>query len=116
MNLLHNAYTALLSGLTYKTGNEIHWKSEYGSPITVEPVDIEKCKYIVRYYYLNGQVEYEIEYQNGKRHGKTIRWYEDGKKKYENKYQNGRLHGKFIGWHENGNKRYEYEYQNGILL
>jgi antitoxin component YwqK of YwqJK toxin-antitoxin module len=92
MNLLHDAYTALLSGLTYKTGNEIHWKSEYGSPVTVEPVDIEKCRYIVRYYYPNGQVKHKIEYQNGK------------------------LHGKYIGWYNNGYKAYEYEYQDGKLL
>jgi hypothetical protein len=71
MNLLHDAYTALLSGLTYKTGNEIHWKDKIGNPITIELVDIEKCKYIVKSYYPNRQVEYRIECQDEKYHGKS---------------------------------------------
>jgi antitoxin component YwqK of YwqJK toxin-antitoxin module len=115
MSLLHDAYTALLSGLTYKTGNEIHWKDEYGNPITVEPVDIEKCRYIVKYYYSNRQVEHEMEYQNEKYHGKSIAWYANGNKEFENEYQNGKRHGKSIRWYGNGNKKFEREYQNGKL-
>jgi antitoxin component YwqK of YwqJK toxin-antitoxin module len=116
MSLLHDAYTALLSGLTYKTGNEIHWKDEYRNSVTVEPVYIEKCKYIVRHYYSNRQVEYEMGYQDGKHHGKIIRWYENGYKSYEYEYQDGKRHGKSIGWCKNGDKAYEYEYQDGKLL
>jgi hypothetical protein len=51
MNLLQEALITLLSGLTHTTGKEIHWEDEDGDPITVEPVDIEKSKYIVRYYW-----------------------------------------------------------------
>jgi antitoxin component YwqK of YwqJK toxin-antitoxin module len=115
MNLLHDAYTALLSGLTYKTGNEIHWNDENGNLITVEPIDIKKCRYIVRYYYPNRQVEHKIEYQNDKRHGKGVGRYKNGEKSFEYEYQSGKPHGKYIGWYENGNKEYEYEYQNGRL-
>jgi hypothetical protein len=50
MNLLYDAYVALLSGITYKTGNEIHWHDKIGNPITLEPIDIKKKRYIVRYY------------------------------------------------------------------
>jgi antitoxin component YwqK of YwqJK toxin-antitoxin module len=116
MSLLHDVYTALLSGLTYKTGNEIHWNDKNGNPITIEPIDINQNKYIIRRYFKNGQKHWETEYQNGKRHGKSINWYESGNKWFEAKYQNGKLHGKNIYWYENGNKAYEHKYQNGKLL
>jgi antitoxin component YwqK of YwqJK toxin-antitoxin module len=91
MNLLQEVYTALLAGLTHKTGNEIYWEDESGEPITVEPVDIEKGKYIVRGYWGNGNKHWEEEYQNGQLHGKDIGWYENGNKRWESEYQNGQL-------------------------
>jgi antitoxin component YwqK of YwqJK toxin-antitoxin module len=116
MNLLREALTALLAGLTHKTGNEIHWENKYGIPITVEPVDIEKGKYIIRHYWKNGNKHWEEEYQNGQLHGKFIWWYENGNKNWEQEYQNGQPHGKYIAWYKNGNKYWEYEYQNGQLI
>ena len=91
MTLLHDAYTALLAGLTHRTNNEIHWENEWGYPITVEPIDIEQCKYIVRRYYDNGQKWWERGYQNGQRHGKNIGWYFNGQKWWEEEWQNGKL-------------------------
>ena len=66
MTLLHDAYTAWLAGITTKTGNEIHWEDEDGNPITIEPVDVSKEKYILRGYYSSGNKWWEEEYQNGK--------------------------------------------------
>jgi antitoxin component YwqK of YwqJK toxin-antitoxin module len=111
--LLHSALTALLSGLTHTIGKEIHWENEDGDPITVEPVDIEKSKYIVRGYWGNGNKYWEHEYQNGQLHGKSFGWHENGNKHWEVEWQNGQPHGKSFGWHKNGNKRWEREYQNG---
>lgn len=111
MTILHDAYTALLSGLTTKTGQEIHWKDEDGALITVEPIDIEQCKYIVRYYLENGNKYREIEYQNDQLHGKHIRSWENGNKRWEEEYREGQLHGKCIEWYENGNKRWETKYR-----
>ena len=116
MSILHDAYTALLSGLTTKTGNEIHWEDKDGKPITIEPIDVENERYIVRYYYPNGQKDWEAEYQNDQLHGKSIRWYENGQKYWETDYQNNQLHGKSIGWYENGQKSWERDYQNGQLI
>jgi antitoxin component YwqK of YwqJK toxin-antitoxin module len=115
MNLLREAFTALLAGLTHQTGKEIHWESEDGYALTVEPVDIERNNYIVRHYYENGNKNWEQEYQNGQPHGKYIWWHENGNKGWEYKYQNGQLHGKCIRWDENGNKCWETEYQNDQL-
>ena len=113
MTILHEAYTALLSGVTHKTGNEIHWQDENGNPITIESIDIKQCKYIVRNYYNNGQKYLEEEYKNRQQHGKTTRWYENGQKIEETEYKNGQLHGKKITWYINGQKCREADYQNG---
>lgn len=116
MNLLHEALTALLSGITTKTGEEIHWKDEYGRNITVELVDIKTGKYIIRYYYKNGQKDWQTEYQNDQAHGKHIVWYRNGQKQFEMEYSNGQMNGKYIEWQKNGGKVYEGEYKNGKLL
>jgi hypothetical protein len=71
MTLLHDAYVAWMSGLTTKTNNEIHWEDEYKNPITIEPIDVAECKYVVRYYYC-GQISKEEDYYQGKLHGKYI--------------------------------------------
>jgi antitoxin component YwqK of YwqJK toxin-antitoxin module len=91
MTLLHDAYVALLSGLTTKANNEIHWEDECGNPITVEPIDVAECKYVVRYYYDNGQVEREINYLQGQLHGKDIVWYDNGRKYWERYYEHDKL-------------------------
>ena len=115
MSLLHDAYTALLSGLTTKTGNEIHWQDKKGNPITIEPIDVSKNKYIIRRYYSNGKKWWEDNYQNGQLHGKSIGWHENGNKWREEEWLNGQLHGKYTEWHYDGNKYRQDDYQNGQL-
>lgn len=115
MSISHDAYAALLSGLTYKVGNEIYWYNEYNEPVTIEFIDTESNKYIVRRYYSSGQKYCETEYKNGQRHGKIIGWYKSGQKHWEDEYQDGKRHGKAIRWCENGNKYYEVEYAKGVL-
>jgi antitoxin component YwqK of YwqJK toxin-antitoxin module len=115
MSILHDAYTALLAGLTYRTGNEIHWQDEENNPIAIEHIDAENERYIVRGYYSNGQKNLEAEYQNGQRHGKSLGWYPNGQKWWEIERQNDKQHGKSIGWHRNGQKSWEEDHQNGQL-
>jgi antitoxin component YwqK of YwqJK toxin-antitoxin module len=116
MTLLHDAYVAWLSGLTTKTNNEIYCQDEYGRPITVEPIDVAECKYVVRYYYDNGQVEKEIIYHQDQLHGKYIRWYKNGQKRWEEDYHQGQLHGKVIRWYKNGQRYWEGYYEYGKLI
>jgi antitoxin component YwqK of YwqJK toxin-antitoxin module len=116
MTLLHDAYVALLSGLTHKTGNEIHWEDECGNPITVEQISVAECKYVVRYYYDNGQVEKEIIYHQDQLHGKYIRWYKNGQKYWEIDYHQDQLHGKVIRWYKNGQRYWEGYYEHGKLI
>jgi antitoxin component YwqK of YwqJK toxin-antitoxin module len=91
MTLLHDAYVAWLSGLTTKTNNEIHWEDEDGNSITVEPIDVAECKYVVRYYYNSGQISKEINYHQGQLHGKCIGWHENGQKEWERYYEHDKL-------------------------
>ena len=113
MNLLHDAYTALLSGLTTKTGNEINWEDENKNPTTIEPININKEIYKVRYYRPNGNKYCETDYQKGQCHGKRIEWWESGNKRWEVDYQKDQWYGKDIEWWENGNKHWETDYQKG---
>jgi antitoxin component YwqK of YwqJK toxin-antitoxin module len=140
MTLLHDAYVAWMSGLTHKTGNEIHWQDENGKPITVGPISVAECKYVVRHYYENGQKHWEanyhqdlrhgkyigwhkngqkyweIDYHQGQRHGKVIRWYENGQKHWEEDYYQDQRHGKDIRWYKDGQKCWEEEYEHGTLI
>ena len=91
MNLLQEALTALVAGITYKTGEEIHWHDKYNNPITVECVDAATETYTVRYYYENGQLRYEEQYHQGQLHGTVKVWYENGQLEYEEQYHQGKL-------------------------
>jgi len=114
MSLLHDAYTALLSGLTHKTGNEIHWYNKDGCPITVEPIDIESESYMVRRYREDGSLRWEINYLQDQPHGKCLGWHYNGQLHWETDYVNGQRHGKHIGWSREGEKSFEYHYINDL--
>jgi antitoxin component YwqK of YwqJK toxin-antitoxin module len=114
MSILHDAYTALLAGLTYRIGKEIHWYDKNNNSITIEPIDVENEKYIKRGYYSNGQKLWEAEYQNDKRHGKSLGWYDNGQRWWIIKYKNGFRHGKLLRWFDNGQKEREEKYKNGF--
>jgi len=115
MTLLHDAFTAFISGITTKKPNteEIYWESESGSSITVECIDAETESYIVRSYYENGKLHYENHYQHGQPHGICKGWYENGQLHYEHFYQHGQPHGIWKGWYKNGKLQYEHPYQHG---
>jgi len=138
MTLLHDAYTALLSGLTHRTGNRIHWYDEDGKPITVEPVDVDG--YRVSYYrgesilcsetyniknqlhgqyvwwYPNGQKEWEAYYHQGQKHGRCVGHHPDGQKWIEEYFTNGQRHGKSTRWYKNESVCDKQYYISGRLV
>ena len=57
---------------------------------------------IIREYWDNGQLEYEIPYVNGKQHGIAKWWHPNGQLRWETTYINGRQHGSAQWWYENG--------------
>lgn len=63
----------------------------------------------------DGFKEREINFRNGKAHGKFIRWYDGGRKWVEATYAAGRLHGPYTCWHywANDQKKEEGTHENG---
>jgi antitoxin component YwqK of YwqJK toxin-antitoxin module len=58
----------------------------------------------------NGKIwKDEVEYIDGKKHGRFIRWNEKGYKFIEGKYEYGMKHGKWIYWHRSGKQIEEYK-------
>ena len=74
---------------------------------------IGKVKEYEDYYIsgIQGQLKYEGEYLNGKKHGKGKEYYE-GQLEYEGEYLNGNRHGKGKQYYE-GQLEYEGEYLYG---
>ena len=86
MSILHDAYTALLSGLTYKENGKIKWVDKYNDDIWITIINVDKEEYCVEY--VNGSKYW---YQNDKLHrldGPAVK-YDNGDKAW---YQNGLLH------------------------
>jgi len=113
MTLLHDAYTALLSGLTHRTGNEIHWHDGDGCPITVEPIDVDSDSYIVRRYRESGSLNSEVHYCHNQRHGKDTVRHKNGQLMWEKNYHRGQIHGKSVCWNPNGQKNWEEDWYKG---
>jgi len=97
MSILHDALTALLSGITtYKTGTkEIWWKDDYGGDITIEVVDAETESYVEREYYPNRQVRNEYHYHSGKLQGLCKGWYNNGQLWFRVNYRCGKRYGSY---------------------
>jgi TonB family protein len=71
-----------------------------------------------KYFYISGNPKSETTYSNYKEktiEGITRSWWENGKRKREVEYQNGKYHGKFRSWWENGNLKREDVYENGEI-
>ena len=51
-------------------------------------------------YYMNGEIEYSAEYVNGKLDGISKHWSKDGILISESEYNNGKPHGRWIKFHQ----------------
>lgn len=74
-----------------------------------------KAKTMVKaaYYYPDGQVRMEGEYQEGVKHGHWVSYYNNGNMWSEGFYTKGINDGSTSTWHENGEKYYEGYYKEG---
>ncbi len=64
-------------------------------------------------YWPNGKKKVEVDYLDGKPHGREIRWYENGRKKSEIECREGVAHGKAVSWYGNGRKESEAQWDDG---
>jgi antitoxin component YwqK of YwqJK toxin-antitoxin module len=62
-------------------------------------------------YYNNGQIEEELYYKNGGKHGIQKGWYENGQLMYEHNYIFDHMDGKQKSWYENGQLMSENSYK-----
>ncbi len=67
-------------------------------------------------YYDNGNLEYEISYRQGKRHGKALEFFPNGQLKLEWIYQDGKLDGTSKEYYESGELYREHEYSNNTRI
>ena len=63
-------------------------------------------------WYDNGEMEYQVNFKNGKMDGLFKGWYDNGKKKSEKNFKDGRREGSSVMWYENGQKMEEIMYKN----
>lgn len=53
-------------------------------------------------------------WKDGRKHGKSSKWFSNGIKMYERNYKEGRWHGSVTRWWPNGQKMYVRAYTNGV--
>lgn len=64
--------------------------------------------------YPSGQEAVSLQYSNGIRDGKYIKWFADGTISYISEYKNGKQEGTAKSWWNNGNLRSQSRYISGI--
>ncbi|MBQ3676302.1 MAG: hypothetical protein II663_06185 [Bacteroidales bacterium] len=64
-------------------------------------------------YYINGEKQEEVHYNNGIKEGINTFWYQNGEKMFEGNYKNGLLEGTFTQWFDNGKVDYIAKYEKG---
>ena len=79
--------------------------------------DGEEVKHgLCKYYYENGELEFEYNWKNGELDGLCKIYYENGKIKSEYNYKDGELHGIGKRYYEDGKIRAEYNFKNNIQI
>lgn len=114
MTLLHDAYVALLSGLTTrKNESEIWWHDRYGLDITVEPLDAAEETYIVRHYDGVSLIS-ESHYKSHRRHGPYLQWGFHGQLECRANYADGQIHGTLERFYSSGQRFSQADYVHGV--
>ena len=67
-------------------------------------------------FYDDGLKEFIELYNNNKKHGQSLYWYNNGNQKTDLNYKDGVLNGSQKEWYENGQKKEEVSYINGVLV
>ena len=87
--IIYKAYILFLSGV--KDENGIVKVNDNSKTIGIQFLNNSSKGYIVYWYYDNGQISYQKQYKNDKRHGYCIEYYENGEIRYQEQYKNGEL-------------------------
>ncbi len=83
--------------------NGKHYRTGQHTPFTGRAVTRDK----------DGRITGKTEFQQGLRHGTSIRWFATGEKKLEARFQKGRLNGAWTEFYKKGNKKFEAHFAGG---
>ncbi len=88
-----------------------------GNPnVVFEYLNNERTQYIKKKYFENGILAISEEYEQNVLNGKTSTFYIDGNKQLEVNYQNGVRHGIALNWYESRSLKERADYEKGKLL
>ncbi|MBN2213414.1 MAG: TonB family protein [Bacteroidales bacterium] len=118
----------LLCGYSQISGDTIYFDHNWdqttndkASYYRIISVDTSRILFLVKDYYLSGQLQMEGAYRSinpDKKIGEFSYWYENGQKHIQCYFKNGNLHGRYYEWHENGilknGKKFEEGKLNGV--
>lgn len=71
---------------------------------------------VVRIYYINGELAWEIHFLGGKQHGPTKHFYSNGQLHAQLNFNNGKAHGTLISYYHYGVLKSEEQYENDALV
>ncbi len=71
---------------------------------------------VVRIYYVNGELAWEIHFLDGKQHGLTKHFYSNGQLRGELNFTHGKANGEFIQYYYYGAVKSEEKYENDLLV
>ena len=113
---LYIAYIFQKDAYEWKNKKEMIFDCDYkNAPITIEFLNKSGEYYIERWYWINGNMSYEVSYKNGLKHGPKRSYYENGNISYETSYKNDKLHGLEKTYDRDGHLRYKILHQNGKM-
>jgi antitoxin component YwqK of YwqJK toxin-antitoxin module len=110
-----------------KEGEELNYAPNEQTPYTgwvKEMHDNGQINYLLQFkdgkpnglvtgWYENGQTHEEINFKDGKMDGLGTGWYEDGQKKSETNFKDGKKDGLVTFWYEDGQKKLEANFKDG---
>ena len=107
--------TAMFVGLIVWSGDEpVDFNSlELENGVAFEPDSKSPFEGRAELRYPNGQLMFEMEFDEGRQNGMMSSFYADGTKESEGTLVQGQFHGKVVYYHRNGQIKSHYKYENG---
>jgi TonB family protein len=115
----------LLSGFSQTAGDTIYFdqswnqtSKEEASYFRLVSIDTSRILFMVRDYYLNGQLQMEGAFRSinpDLKIGKFTYWYKDGSQHISCHFKDGKLDGRYEEWYENGSLKTEKNFTDGKL-
>ncbi len=105
----------IIDGRIYKDGKLFTGKLVMQSKSSHKKFTREHFHGLQTYYYENGNIRYESNWINGKRHGPFTNWREDGSKELERNFYEDKKHGLLTEYYPSGIKQTEANFVNGKL-